>query len=199
MLRRPPTILSVTSEDVSAYEDRRSREAQQAAAELRQFERQMRYAAMAGRAEAPVLGPRRTQDRLERIMGDQAAPPPAAGTSRVADPFTTAPNTALAGRGMQGRLAQARAGQQQIQFTTPEASDMDGSALPVEMDVGSDSGPEDSMLEARQHMQARRAAAVAAASNERQAAAPAPPRQTRRTRDERIRGTQPSQAPERRR
>ena len=203
MLRRPPTVLSVTSEDVSAYEDRRTREAQQAAAEIRQFERQQRHAAMAARAEAPGLGRRRTQERLERVMGDQAAPLPAAGpadASRIADPFTTAPNTAIVGRGMQGRLAQARARQQQAQYTTLEALDVDDSALPEDMDVESDSGPEDSMLEARRQMQARRAAAaVAAARGERQATPPTLPRQTRRTRDERIHGDQPSQAPQRRR
>ncbi|KAJ2900413.1 hypothetical protein MKZ38_002470 [Zalerion maritima] len=186
MLRRPATTLTVTSEDISAYEDRRVREMQNAAHQARQMHRQQLHAAMAARAEGAGSGRRRTQ---ERVMGQQATspvgpvrPPPNifAGPGQAAQPIGGG------GGGMQERLARAR---QQIQLTTPGAPDMDDSNVPDDMDIESDSGPEDSMLEARQQMQARRAAA-STTRGERQGTPPvaASPQPPHRTREERIQG-----------
>lgn len=243
MLRRPPTSLSVTSEDIAAYEDRRVREAQIAAQQARQAERAQRHAAMAARADAPSVR-RRTQERIfgssgtEVNGGSRLTQPPrtfdpqqqpqqvasrnllvetpetmvppvvmAMGAARASDARSGMPQIEVSGAtsptravgrgrgGMQSRFVQAR--QRQRQYDTPPTHDVDSSTMmPEDMDMeeDSESGPEDSMLEARMQMQARQLA------RERQGTPPNP--RSRQARDERIgggSGMQGGGAPSRRR
>lgn len=70
MLRRPPTTLHITSEDVAAYEDRRAREALVAAQQARiaaAAEAQAQAAAMEGVQQSPDADGRLRRAREERI------------------------------------------------------------------------------------------------------------------------------------
>ncbi|KAF4505567.1 hypothetical protein G6O67_007501 [Ophiocordyceps sinensis] len=77
MLRRPPTTLTITAEDVAAYEDRRAAEAQHAEAQQRQPDaaarNQQQPAAAQSQQQQPDAAARQQQqasprrDRDERI------------------------------------------------------------------------------------------------------------------------------------
>ncbi|KAL2755774.1 hypothetical protein ACRALDRAFT_1064217 [Sodiomyces alcalophilus JCM 7366] len=123
MLRRPPTTLTITSEDVAAYEDRRARQARQEAEEAAQRERMARHARRQQEQQRQQTEPRQhRQQQLQQHqlhLDERQQQPHHLSPAEVQARSTLFQRLQAAGsmRGMAGRLPPQGQQQQDDEYT----------------------------------------------------------------------------------
>lgn len=171
MLRRPPTTLTITSEDVAAYEDRRARQAHQEAEEAAQRERMTRHAR---RQHEPRQHRQQQQQQLQQQqlqqlhLDDRQQQPHHLSPAEVQARLTLFQRLQAAGsmRGMSGRLPPPGQHEHQDEYTEQD----------TEMLLGTSSDEEeaqDSMLGGLTDESMRRRTRAAARGRDRWAGADA--------------------------